>query len=148
MKKLPSFNLFLTDGSTLKSLSIKTKTILFFYPKAMTSGCSLEVQEFQNNLAKFNKIGFNIIGCSKDSIEKNIKFAKKYELKYLLASDLSNACEKLNIWIEKSMYGKKYFGIDRSTFIIDSQGKLYNQWNRVKVKGHVKEVFQSAKDCP
>ena len=148
MKKLPSFNLFLTDGSTLKSLSIKTKTILFFYPKAMTSGCSLEVQEFQNNLVKFNKIGFNIIGCSKDSIEKNIKFAKKYELKYLLASDLSNACEKLNIWIEKSMYGKKYFGIDRSTFIIDSQGKLYNQWNRVKVKDHVKEVFQSAKDCP
>jgi len=148
MKKLPSFNLFLTDGSTLKSLSIKTKTILFFYPKAMTSGCSLEVQEFQNNLAKFNKIGFNIIGCSKDSIKKNIKFAKKYELKYLLASDLSNACEKLNIWIEKSMYGKKYFGIDRSTFIIDSQGKFYNQWNRVKVKGHVKEVFQSAKDCP
>ena len=148
MKKLPSFNLFLTDGSTLKSLSIKTKTILFFYPKAMTSGCSLEVQEFQNNLAKFNKIGFNIIGCSKDSIEKNIKFAKKYELKYLLASDLSNACEKLNIWIEKSMYGKKYFGIDRSTFIIDSQGNLFKQWNRVKVKNHVKDVFESAKNCP
>jgi len=148
MNKLPSFNLSLIDGSTLKSLSIKDKTILFFYPKAMTSGCTIEVQEFQRSLAKFKKIGFTIIGCSKDPVEKNLKFAEKYELKYLLASDLTNACEKLHIWIEKSMYGKKYFGIDRSTFMIDSKGKLFNQWNKVKAKDHVKEVLELAKKCP
>ena len=147
MKKLPSFNLNLVDGSVLKSTSIKSKTILFFYPKAMTSGCTIEVQEFQNSLSKFKKLGFTILGCSKDSVEKNLKFAEKYKLKYLLASDLNNACEKLNIWIEKSMYGKKYFGIDRSTFMIDSNGKIFNQWNKVKVKNHVEEVLDFAKKC-
>lgn len=145
MKKLPLFNLHLIDGSILKSSSIKSKTILFFYPKAMTSGCSIEVQEFQNFLSKFKKIGFNIIGCSKDPIEKNIKFANKYELKYLLASDLNYACEKLNIWIEKSMYGKK-FGISRSTFIFDKKGKTLHMWSKVKVKNHVDEVISFIKE--
>ena len=148
MKKLPLFNLNLVNGDVLKSSLIKYKTILFFYPKALTPGCTIEVQEFQNSLSKFKKLGFTIIGCSKDPIEKNIKFSEKYKLKYLLASDLSNACEKLNIWVEKSMYGKKYFGIERSTYIIDSNGKIFNQWNKVKVKDHVKEVLDSAKNCP
>ena len=127
MKKLPLFNLTLIDGSILKSSSIKDKTILFFYPKAMTSGCIIEVQEFQKFLFRFKKIGFILIGCLKDSMRKNLKFSKKYKLKYLLASDLKNVCERLNIWIEKSMYGKKYFGIDRSAFIIDNKGKIFKQ---------------------
>ena len=148
MKKLPNFNLSLTDGSILNSISLKNKTILFFYPKAMTPGCTIEVQEFQTFLTNFKKIGFTIIGCSKDPIEKNIKFADKYKLKYLLGSDLTNVCEKLNIWIEKSMYGKKYFGIDRSTFMIDSKGHLFKQWSKVKVKDHVKEVLEFANICP
>ena len=148
MNKIPNFTLFLTNDTLLKSSIIKTKTILFFFPKAMTSGCTLEVNEFQSNLNKFKKIGFTIIGCSKDPIDKNIKFAEKYKLKYLLGSDLTNVCEKLGIWIEKSMYGKKYFGIDRSTFMIDSKGKLFKQWNKVKVNGHVKEVLEFAKNCP
>ena len=148
MKKLPSFNLHLTDGSILKSSLIIDKTILFFYPKAMTPGCTIEVQDFQNYLVNFKRIGFNIIGCSKDPIEKNIKFAKKYKLNFLLASDLSNVCEKLNIWVEKSMYGKKYYGIERSTFMIDSKGHLFNKWNKVKVKDHVKELLEFAKKCP
>ena len=148
MKKLPLFNLSLIDGTTLKSSSIKNKTIIFFYPKAMTPGCTIEVQEFQNSLTQFVKLGFTIIGCSKDDIKNNIKFAKKYNLKYLLASDLTNVCEKLKIWVEKSMYGKKYYGIERSTFMIDSNGKLFNQWNKVKVKDHVKEVLEIAKKCP
>ena len=148
MKKVPNFTLFLIDGTLLKFPIIKTKTILFFFPKAMTSGCTIEVIEFQSNLNKFKKLGFTIIGCSKDPIDKNIKFAAKYKLKYFLGSDLSDVCEKLGIWIEKSMYGKKYFGIDRSTFIIDSKGKLFKQWNKVKVKGHVKEVLEFAKICP
>ena len=148
MKKLPSFILSLINGKELKSSSIKSKTILFFYPKAMTSGCTIEVNEFQHHLNKFKKLDFTIIGCSKDPIDKNIKFSNKYKLKYLLCSDLTDVCEKLGIWIEKSMYGKKYFGINRSTFMIDSKGKLFKQWNKVKVKDHVKEVLEIAKNCP
>tara|TARA_B110000438_G_C15657332_1_gene582269 strand:- start:302 stop:748 length:447 start_codon:yes stop_codon:yes gene_type:complete len=147
MKNLPPFKLSLTNGTILESSSIKNKTILFFFPKAMTPGCTIEVQEFQNSLSKFIKLGFTIIGCSKDSIEKNIKFSEKYKLEYLLASDISNVCEKLDIWIEKSMYGKKFYGIDRSTFMIDSSGKLFNKWNKVKVKDHVKEVLEFANKC-
>ena len=147
MNKLPVFKLKLIDGSELKSSEIK-KTVLFFYPKAMTSGCTIEVCDFQANYDKFKKIGFNLIGASKDPVENNIKFAKKYNLKYSLASDEKDVCEKLNIWVEKSMYGKKYFRIERSTFIIDSSGKIFKQWNKVKVSDHVKEVLNEAKDCP
>tara|TARA_B100000700_G_scaffold203115_1_gene223345 strand:- start:1296 stop:1739 length:444 start_codon:yes stop_codon:yes gene_type:complete len=147
MNKLPVFKLKLIDGSELKSSEIK-KTVLFFYPKAMTSGCTIEVCDFQANYDKFKKIGFNLIGVSKDPVENNIKFAKKYNLKYSLASDEKDVCEKLNIWVEKSMYGKKYFGIERSTFIIDSSGKIFKQWNKVKVSDHVKEVLNEAKNCP
>ena len=124
---------------------LKNKTVLFFYPKALTSGCSIEVADFQKYLTKFNKIGFDVIGASKDTIEKNNKFLYKYKLKYALGSDNSKSCEKLGIWIEKSMYGKKYFGIDRSTFIIDTNGKILFSWNKVKVKGHVDEVLSVAK---
>tara|TARA_B100000809_G_C14802981_1_gene410963 strand:+ start:136 stop:582 length:447 start_codon:yes stop_codon:yes gene_type:complete len=148
MSKLPLFELTLINGDEINSSSIKSKTVLFFYPKAMTSGCTVEVNEFQSNLNNFKKLGFTIIGCSKDPVEKNSEFADKYKLKYSLASDLSDICEKLGIWIEKSMYGKKYFGIDRSTFMIDSNGKIFKQWNKVKVKDHVKEVLEHAKLCP
>ena len=114
----------------------------------MTSGCTIEVCDFQSNLGKFKKLGFSIIGVSKDSVEKNFKFAEKYKIKYLLASDEDKVSEKLGIWIEKSMYGKKYFGISRSTFIIDSKGRIFKQWNKVKVSGHVQDVLESTKNCP
>ena len=144
--KLKNFTLKLIDGTNLKSTEIK-KTVLFFYPKAMTSGCTIEVCDFQSKLNKFKKLGFEVIGVSKDSVEKNIKFAKKYNIKYLLASDEDAVCEKLGIWIEKSMYGKKYFGISRSTFIIDSKGKIFKFWHKVKVSDHVKEVLEIASNC-
>ena len=147
MKKLPNFKLKLIDGTEIKSSEIK-KTILFFYPKVMTSGCTIEVCDFQSNYNKFKKLDFNIIGASKDSTEKNLKFAEKYKIKYPLASDEDRVCEKLGIWIEKSMYGNKYFGINRSTFMIDSQGRIFKLWNEVKVSGHVKEVLKVAKNCP
>ena len=147
MNKLPNFKLKLIDDTEIKSSKIK-KTILFFYPKAMTSGCTIEVCDFQSNFNKFKKLGFIIIGASKDSIEKNLKFAEKYKIKYPLASGEDKACEKLGIWIEKSMYGIKYFGISRSTFMIDSKGGLFKQWDKVKVSGHVKEVLETAKNCP
>ena len=93
-------------------------------------------------------MGFHLIGASKDSLEKNIKFAEKYKIKYSLASDENDACEKLGIWIKKSKFGKKYFGIDRTTIMIDSKGEVFKLWEKVKVSGHVKEVLEVAKKCP
>ena len=145
--KLKSFKLKLINDAEIKSSEIK-KTILFFYPKAMTSGCTIEVCDFQSNLNRFKKFGFEIIGVSKDSIEKNLKFAKKYKIKYNLASDEDKVCEKLGIWIKKSMYGKVYYGINRCTFIIDSKGRIFKYWDKEKVSGHVKEVLEEVKNCP
>ena len=146
MKKIPKIKLTLTNEKEFDSLKIKSPTVLFFYPKALTGGCSVEVADFQNYLNKFKKIGYEIIGASKDTVERNKKFSEKYKLKYPLGSDEGKNCEKLNIWVEKSMYGKKYFGIDRSTFIIDKNGKILKYWNKVKVKGHAEEVYNYCKD--
>ena len=146
MKKIPKIKLLLTNDKEFESLKIKSPTVLFFYPKALTGGCSVEVADFQNYLNKFKKLGFEIIGASKDPIERNKKFSEKYKLKYPLGSDEGKNCEKLGIWIEKSMYGRKYYGIDRSTFIIDKKGKILKQWNKIKVKGHVEEVYSFCKD--
>ena len=146
MKKIPKIKLTLTNEKEFDSLKIKSSTVLFFYPKALTGGCSVEVADFQNFLNKFKKIGYEIIGASKDTVERNKKFSEKYKLKYPLGTDEGKNCEKLNIWVEKSMYGKKYFGIDRSTFIIDKNGKILKYWNKVKVKGHAEEVYNYCKD--
>ena len=146
MKKFPKIKLLLTNGKEFESSKIKNSIVLFFYPKALTGGCSLEVADFQNYLNKFKKLGYDLIGASKDSVERNIKFSDKYKLKYPLGSDDDKDIDKLGIWIEKSMYGKKYFGINRSTFIIDKNRKIIKQWNKVKVKGHAEEVYNFCKD--
>ena len=146
MKKIPKIKLQLTNEDQFDSSKIINKTVLFFYPKALTGGCSIEVADFQKYLKKFKKIGFDVIGASKDPVERNKKFSDKYNLKYPLGSDEDKNCDKLGIWIEKSMYGKKYFGIDRSTFVIDNKGKILNIWNKVKVKGHVEEVYNFCKE--
>ena len=112
----------------------------------MTSGCSIEVQDFQKKLTTFKKLGFDVFGASKDTVERNAKFSDKYKLKYQLGSDVTDACKKLGIWIEKSMYGKKYFGINRSTFILDKKGKILHSWFKVKVKDHVEEVILFIKE--
>lgn len=146
MTRKIKFKLSLTNSSTLDSTKLDKKTVLFFYPKAMTGGCSIEVQDFQKKLSTFKKLGFDVFGASKDSIKKNTKFSDKYKLKYELGSDLTDVCEKLGIWIEKSMYGKKYFGINRSTFILDNDGKILHSWTKVKVKDHVDEVLAFIKE--
>ena len=146
MKKIPKIKLQLTNEDQFDSTKILNNTVLFFYPKALTGGCSIEVADFQKYLKKFNKIGFDIIGASKDPVERNKKFSDKYKLKYPLGSDEGNNCDKLGIWIEKSMYGRKYFGINRSTFVLDNKGKILNIWNKVKVKGHVEEVYNFCKE--
>ena len=145
MSKITKIKLHLTDDKKFDSSKLKNKTILFFYPKALTSGCSIEVSDFQRKLSTFKKLGFDIVGASKDDVERNIKFAEKFKLKYPLGSDLGDVCDKLGIWVEKSMYGKKYFGINRSTFILDENGKLLHSWSNVKVKGHVDEVINYIK---
>ena len=145
MSKITKIKLHLTDYKKFDSSKLKNKTILFFYPKALTSGCSIEVSDFQRKLSTFKKLGFDIVGASKDDVERNIKFAEKFKLKYPLGSDLGDVCDKLGIWVAKSMYGKKYFGINRSTFILDENGKLLHSWSNVKVKGHVDEVIDYIK---
>ena len=117
--------------------------ILFFYPRDNTSGCTREAKDFTENLKLFNKTKVTVIGVSKDSIESHKKFIKKQDLAITLLSDQDgSACEDFGVWKEKSMYGKTYMGIERSTFIINGQGLIIKEWRKVKVNGHVKEVLE------
>ena len=145
MKKIPKIKLQLTNDNEFDSSKLKNKTVLFFYPKALTGGCSVEVADFQKYLTKFNKIGFDVIGASKDPVDRNKKFSDKYKLKYPLGSDEGKNCDKLGIWIEKSMYGRKYFGIDRSTFVIDKNGIIQDVMREINVSSHGQEILDSLK---
>ena len=120
--------------------------IIYFYPKADTPGCTKESCEFQTNLKKFNNLKTQIVGISKDSVAKQKKFAQKFNLKFNLLSDEStDICEKFGVWVEKSMYGKKYYGIERSTFVIGKNKKILKAWRKVKVNNHVDEVMSFIK---
>ena len=137
-----------TDGNgsiTLSDYKGK-KVVLYFYPKDDTPGCTKESCNFNENLSAFNKIDTQIIGLSKCSVKKHDKFKEKYGLQFLLASDEDNdTCERYGTWVEKNMYGKKYMGIERSTFLIDEQGKIAHIWRKVKVPGHVDDVLEKLK---
>ena len=146
-KPAPDFTLP-TDGGgevTLSALKGK-KVIIYFYPKDDTPGCTKEACGFRDALPDFTKVDAEIIGVSKDSIAKHDKFKAKYELPFTLASDGDGAvCEAYGTWVEKSMYGKKYMGIDRATFLIDENGVLQAEWRKVKVPGHVDAVLETAR---
>ena len=117
--------------------------VLFFYPRDNTAGCTREAKDFTENLKLFDKSKVNIFGVSKDSIESHEKFIKKQNLAISLLSDKNGTvCEDFGVWKEKSMYGKTYMGIERSTFIIDGNGLVIKEWRKVKVPGHVNEVLQ------
>ena len=117
--------------------------ILFFYPRDNTSGCTREAKDFTENLEHFNKAKVSVFGISKDSVESHDKFIKKQNLAISLLSDKDgNVCEDFGVWKEKSMYGKTYMGIERSTFIIDGKGLIAKEWRKVKVAGHVNEVLE------
>lgn len=145
--KAPDFKLPASGGETFKLSELKGQpVIVYFYPKDDTSGCTKEACSFTENIAAFNRIKAKIVGISKDSIESHEKFIKKYGLKFPLASDEDGkVCEKYGTWIEKSMYGRKYMGIDRATFLIDEQGRIAQIWRKVKVPGHVEEVLDALK---
>ena len=117
--------------------------VLFFYPKDNTSGCTKEAKDFTENLDLFDRAKVSVFGVSKDSIESHKKFIKKQELEISLLSDKDGTvCEDFGVWKEKSMYGKTYMGIERSTFIIDGGGQIVKEWRKVKVAGHVSEVLK------
>ncbi|MCG8354654.1 MAG: thioredoxin-dependent thiol peroxidase [Kiloniellales bacterium] len=138
-----------TDGDGEVSLSgLKGKTVvLYFYPKDDTPGCTKEACGFRDSLPDFSALDAEIIGVSKDSVAKHDKFKAKYELPFKLASDDDGSvCEAYGTWVEKSMYGKKYMGIDRATFLIDGDGLVRSVWRKVKVPGHVEAVLKAAQD--
>ena len=117
--------------------------VLFFYPRDNTSGCTTEAKDFTENLKLFDRANVSVFGVSKDSIESHEKFIKKQNLAISLLSDQDGTvCEDFGVWKEKSMYGKTYMGIERSTFIIDGTGLIVKEWRKVKVAGHVNEVLQ------
>jgi peroxiredoxin Q/BCP len=145
--KAPSFSLA-TDGGgriSLKDLSGKP-IVLYFYPKDDTSGCTREAVAFTGLMAKFNRLGVKVIGVSKDSVESHDKFKSKHDLGVVLGSDPDGkVVESYGCWVEKSLYGRKYMGIDRSTFLIDPKGKISRIWRKVKVPGHAEDVLEAAK---
>jgi thioredoxin-dependent peroxiredoxin len=145
--KAPDFTLP-TDGNgslTLSQLKGK-KVVLYFYPKDDTSGCTAEACGFRDAFPDYRGAEAVVVGISKDSVAAHDKFKKKHELPFVLASDAgSDVCEKYGVWVEKSMYGRKYMGIERCTFLLDEQGVVRGVWHKVKVPGHVAQVLKEAR---
>ena len=137
-----------TDGNgevTLSKLRGKT-VVLYFYPKDDTSGCTKEAIDFSAALGKFEKLGVTVIGVSKDSLESHEKFRKKHKLKLALGSDPDiKTATAYGVWVEKSMYGRKYMGMERATFLVDARGVIAEAWHKVKIPGHVEAVLAAAK---
>ena len=139
----PDFTLPRDGGATVTLSALRPgKVVLYFYPKDDTPGCTLEAQDFTARLADFTAAGTTVIGISKDSVKAHDKFCKKYGLSIILASDeAGTTCEDYGVWLEKSMYGKTYMGIERTTVLIDGAGTVARVWNKVSVKGHADEVL-------
>lgn len=143
-EKAPNFTLKDSEGKkvSLKDFAGK-KVVLYFYPKDMTSGCTKEACDFRDNFPNFEKIKAVVIGISPDSVESHKKFKEKYNLPFILLSDENKEIvQKYGVWKEKSLYGKKYMGVERTTFIIDEEGKIIKKFPKVKVNGHVEEVLK------
>ena len=144
----PAISLPGDDGQTHDLAAMKgQKVVVYFYPKDDTPGCTKEAVGFTEKAADFAAAGTVVWGISKDTVAKHGKFRAKHDLGIPLLSDAEgDVCERYGVWVEKSMYGKTYMGIDRSTFLIDADGKIARAWNKVKVPGHVDEVLEAARD--
>jgi len=141
-QKAPTFKLTSDAGEVIDLASLKGQAIvLYFYPKDDTTGCTAQACDFRDRMTAFK--GAVVIGVSKDPIKSHQKFKAKYSLTFPLASDDSGVAEAYGVWKEKSMYGRKYMGIERSTFIIDKDGKVRAEWRKVSVPGHAEEVKQA-----
>ncbi len=147
-KKVPQFSLPATGGQTIKLSELKGKNIvLYFYPKDSTPGCTLEGQDFRDNIRKFSSRNTRIFGVSRDTLASHEKFKEKQKFPFDLISDEDEKlCTLFDVIKEKNMYGKIHMGIERSTFLIDENGVLQNEWRKVKVKNHVEEVLEAVKN--
>lgn len=145
--KAPNFNLPVNGGGNLALKDLKGKTVvMYFYPKDMTPGCTTEAQDFRDRAKDFEKAGAVIVGVSKDSVKRHDNFVEKQSLPFQLISDENGSlCEDFGVWVEKNMYGRKYMGIQRATFVIDAKGVIRHVWPKVKVKGHADEVLDAVK---
>jgi peroxiredoxin Q/BCP len=145
--KAPEFSLPGDGNKTISLLGLKGKNVvLYFYPKDDTPGCTVEAKDFRDSMKDFERLNTIIIGVSRDSVESHDAFKSKYCLPFPLVSDESGSvCEAYGVWVEKSMYGKSYMGIERATFLIGKDGAIKNIWRKVKVDSHVQTVLEAAK---
>jgi peroxiredoxin Q/BCP len=145
---IPDIEVTLPDGGAFRLRNlIGQPAVIYFYPKDDTTGCTREAQGFSDQLDAFKAAGATVLGISRDTPAKHQKFIEKYGLTMPLASDETGlVTEGFGVWIEKSMYGRKYMGIDRSTFLFDAGGKLVRSWHKVKVSGHVDEVLETVRE--
>ena len=143
----PRFDLPTAGGGRVELAHLKGKrVVLYFYPKDDTPGCTTEALNFTENAKQFAALETVIVGISRDSAAKHDKFAAKYGLTHILAADEDGAvCERYGVWVEKSMYGRRYMGIERTTFLLGADGRLAQVWRKVRVPGHVDEVLQAVK---
>ena len=144
--RVPSLKVTSSDGTTVDLASPGSPLVLYFYPKDDTSGCTREAQDFTQLAGDFKKAGTKVIGVSRDPMKKHEKFISKYDLAVPLVSDEDGKIsDAFGTWVEKSMYGRKYMGMERATFLIDSEGRVARTWRKVNVPGHAKEVLEAAK---
>jgi len=143
----PQFNLPTDNGTNANLADFKGKmnVVIYFYPKDDTPGCTIEAKEFRDAAEKFAKADTVVFGVSKDSVQSHCKFRDKFDLNFALISDTETMCEDYGVWVEKNMYGRKYMGIQRDTFLIDKNGKIAQIWHKVKPEGHPSEVLEAAK---
>jgi thioredoxin-dependent peroxiredoxin len=144
--KAPDFELPIESGGRLGLSGLQGKlVVLYFYPKDDTSGCTAEAKDYSRLAGNFRNAGVEVIGVSPDSVESHRKFRNKHDLDVRLAADADKAvATAYGVWVEKSMYGRKYMGVERSTFLIDKQGRIARSWRKVKVPGHAAEVLAAA----
>lgn len=143
----PDFTMPATGGRTVSLADYAGKPVLlYFYPKADTSGCTKEACAFQEALPQLGHLGLDVIGVSRDPMKALEKFAEKYGLTFPLAADAGAVTEAYGTWVEKSMYGRKYMGIERTTFLIGRDGKIAKIWRKVSVTGHAADVLKAAQD--
>src|SRR5215216_3182317 len=144
--KVPALEVQVSDGTSLDLSAPGGPLVLYFYPKDDTSGCTKEAQDFTELAGDFAKAGVKIVGLSRDPMKKHDKFIAKYDLKVPLASDEDGrVSDAFGTWVEKSMYGRKYMGMERATYLIGKEGRVLKAWRKVKVPGHADEVLRAAR---
>jgi len=145
--KAPSITITASDGSSIDLAAPGRPLVLYFYPKDDTSGCTREAQDFTALASEFQAAGVRVLGVSRDPMKKHDKFIAKYDLAVPLVSDEDGRIsETFGTWVEKSMYGRKYMGMERATYLIGGDGRVLNAWRKVKVPGHAQEVLQAARE--